>query len=237
MFGECERQRSIVDDRRVAVHEIEFGRTAVSARDTVDDPSDARSHSIAHSRVGGAHRAAELYGIGDDVVAVAAGDRPDRYDDAGQRIGLPRRNVLQREDDRGGTRDRIRRFVRRGTVAADAADDNVKLVGGSIDRSRCNRDAARFEPNVDVEHRNCLDLRLGIHHAGFDHGQGAARPFFRGLEEQHDIAGQRRARGVERARSTDEHGCMRIVPAGVHPAGNLGGENFAGFLANSFSMN
>ena len=46
-----------------------------------------------------------------------------------KRIGFPRDDVLQRENDRGRRRNRVDRGVRIAAVAATAYDRQVELVG------------------------------------------------------------------------------------------------------------
>ena len=54
-----------------------------------------------------------------------------------------------------------------------------------------------------------------------DHGLGAAQPFFCGLEDQVDAAGELVAVLVEQLGHPHADGCVAVVAAGVHDAGGL----------------
>ncbi len=231
-LGVCTKRRGqpvVVDDRRIAVQHFERRVGAVRRRDALHDAPRVRFERCAQRGILRAKRAAHLHAVGDDVVAIAALDRPHRHHDRLERVGLPRRDVLQREHGGGGRRDRVDREVGRSTVAATAFDRNIKLVGRRVHDAGRDAERAGVQPRVDMEHRHGVDARV-VERAGLDHRHGAAGAFFRRLEQQHYRAGEAGALGLQRPRRAEQHRGVGVVPARVHHPFHQGGARLAGAL-------
>ena len=119
-------------------------------------PPNLGVHGVAQRRVLGADRAGHRHPVGDHVVAVAALDRADRDHDRRERVGLARRDVLQREHRRRRARDHVDRLVRVRAVTALAANRQVELVGGGVDRPGVMPIVPVAQARVDVQHRRPL---------------------------------------------------------------------------------
>ena len=113
-----------------------------------------------------------------------------------------------------------------GRVSALAFDGDAKAGHGSAERSRAGGEMADRHAGFVVQGEHFFDAPAA-HHPVIAHGFGAGATFFRRLKDQHH-------RAVEIARlgeplcGAQQHRCMSIMAACMHPAGNLRGVGQAG---------
>ena len=152
----------------------------------------------------------------------------DRDDGALDRVDDARDDVLQPADDLRGRRHRVDRLVRRGPVAALAADLDLEHVAGGGVRSRQDADLAERVEREEMRADHHVDA---VHDAGLDELTRAARPELLGvLEDEPDLAVEFIAPLVQRVQRREQHRRVAVVAARVHDAGILGGELEAGLL-------
>ncbi len=97
----------------------------------------------------------------------------------------------------------------------------LKAVGGGHCRTGAYLDHTHRRVLGDVDTEGRIDFGI-LQHARLDHRLGATgRKFLRRLEEQLHRTGKIVASLHEQSCRTQEHGGVRVVPAGVHDAGRL----------------
>ena len=110
---------------------------------------------------------------------------------------------------------------------ADTADDPV---GGCEQRPRANGHGARRVLRTDVERHGAPHVRA-VEQALVQHDLGPVVALLARLEHQQDVALEPVSPLDQQARRPEQHRHVRVVPAGVHRAIDLGGEFEAGLLA------
>ena len=116
------------DGQAVLGHTGGLGETRADA----SDRSDQLSHDFV---VEGAEGEFELHLVRDDVAFQTAVDSADGDDGRGAGFEFAAHDGLEREDDLRGENDGILGGVRRGTVAADAAHQNIHRVHAREERT------------------------------------------------------------------------------------------------------
>ena len=211
----------MVDGGGVDAGELEIALGAEGGRRAVGNLAHALFHQVQRLAGVGAHGAAQLATVGDDVGRVAAvqhGDGDHR------RVGwllVAADDGLKGLQDLRGDRQRIHRQVRHGAVPALAAHAHQKLVAG-----RQHRPGRRGEvPGGNARH--VVHAEDGLHRkaleqAVFHHLARAAAVLFGGLEDQ--VHGAFKAAGARQLlRGAQQHGGVAVVAAGVHHAGVAAG--------------
>ena len=126
---------------------------------------------------------------------------------------------LQGDQDVRRGKQRIDACLRTGCVRALAFDRDPKAVHSSAERPRARREMADRQAGLVVQGEHFLDVPAG-HQPVIAHGFCASAAFFGGLKDQH-----RRAVEIARLSQTlcgaQQHRRVSIVPARMHPAGNL----------------
>ena len=178
--------------------------------------------------VDGAQGAQQVHVVGNDVGGRAAVDGTERDDRLVVRVELARDEVLRAEEDMAGDVERVHQLVRARAVAALAVHDDVDVVDGREAGARARGDLAQaVVERHEVDGRGGVDVRV-LQHARVDHGLVAADLVGRaallvGLEHELHAAGQLGLAAFQDAGGAQQHGGVRVVPAGVHVVGR-GGE-------------
>ena len=211
----------VVDRRRVAPRVGVVDRAAHGRGDAARQRPDPLLEQIAVLGVEGAHRPAQLGGVGDDVERLPGLKRADGDDRLLGRVDHARDQRLQRGHDLRADHDRVDRVVRLRPVAALAPDDHVEAVGRGHRRTRPQLDHANRIVLVDVQAERGVDLRV-LQHAGVDHRLGASRRrLLRRLKQHLHRPGKLVAAVHQQPRHAKQHRGVRVVAAGVHDARRL----------------
>ena len=197
---------------------------APGARGEIGKLRDAAFDQVAH--LGGitSGRAADDELGGNDVARFerAAGDVADADDRRVERGDVPPDDALQAEDEmRLGIGDVHRPLRRRAAVAAGAAEGHGPVVGGREHRPSAGGEGAGLHAGRVVQAVDRL-ARKALEEAVPHHGERAAAPLFRGLEDEMERPAEIRVLGEVPGRA-EEHRRVPVMPAGVHLAGMDGG--------------
>ena len=125
--------------------------------------------------------------------------------------------------------------VRRGRVATAPTDRGHDPVRGREHRAAAQRDRARGIARADVERDGARDVGLirpvgAVEQPFVEHDLGAVVALLARLEHQQDVALELVAPLDEQASRAQQHRDVRVVPAGVHRAIDLGREVEPGVL-------
>src|SRR6185312_12671085 len=148
----------------------------------------------------------------------AGAEHADRYDRRLKRVDIARDDRLKSVDDLRTYQNRIDTEMRSRRMCADTLDIDGQRVGGRHHRSGADPECADGHPWIVVHPENFLDTKT-IHQPIVDHGLAATAAFFRRLEDDNGRA--REIPGLrEIAGSTEQHGGMAVMAAGVHLSRN-----------------
>ena len=100
--------------------------------------------------------------------------------------------------------------------------------------ARPDVDAAAGQVRDDVHRERAADRRLrdDVEQPLLEHVAGAVQALLPRLQHEHDLPGQQVAPLGEQPGGAEQHRHVGVVPAGVHGAGDLGGEGQAGVLVH-----
>ncbi len=193
----------------------ELGLAAESVGGLLGHALDELRHLVVQLHVVGAYRAGEICAAGDDVARGAAVELADGYHGGLVGVGRARDDRLQGAHDLRAGHDGIVPALGHGAVAARAAHVDAEPIGVGHAVARLAADG----PGVDL----APDM-LGEHavhalaHALADHHLGAAAVLLGGLEHDAHLAVDPVGHAGEDAQTTEHHGDVAVVPAGVHAA-------------------
>ncbi len=166
--------------------------------------------------------------IGQDIKAGAAGDGAEGEDGRGTGVFALGKDGLEQGQGLGGEGDGVDAVVGGGGVGVTAADFQAELIGPGHDEAGAVADLADGEHGGDMEAGDGGDL---VQDAKLDHEFGAAhraggQTFFGGLQDKAETAGELFPEPGEQFSGAQGDGQVKIVAAGVHDAGVLGGPGF-----------
>ena len=98
--------------------------------------------------------------------------------------------------------------------------DDFEVVGGGVALSEVKSHRADIESRVHVETEDRIHPRI-FESPGFDQQLGPSHRLLRRLEEQFDCSRKGGLLLNQQSSRTQEDGCVHIVTAGVHLAGDL----------------
>ena len=162
------------------------------------------------------HGARQCRGFGHHVISGARADLGDRKHACIQRGHVAAEDALQIAHQRGGNNHRILGLLRHGCVAAAPLDGNVKELCARHGRPLDHADPARLCHGVIVHAIN-LVTREAFKESLGQHASGTAQPLFGGLKDHHGGAVEIAGCG-QVARRPEQHGCMPVMPTGMHGA-------------------
>ena len=219
------RGRRVVVGDGVAGLDLDVGGQAVGRGDRRRHPSDERQSRRPRLARDGPHRPGDERGLRDDVRRRPGDDVGDRDDHRVEGVDLAGDGDLQGDDDLRGDGDRVGGEVRGRRVPAATADGDPDRVAGREQRARPEDDRARLVARADVEAVRPDQLRGRLfEQALLEHEAGAVEALLAGLEHEEDVAREPLPPLDQEPCRIEQHGDVRVMPAGVHHAGDLRGE-------------
>ena len=128
---------------------------------------------------------------------------------------------MQCDHDLGGNKRRIDRLVGFRCVPAEPRDNNLKFIGGGLERSGARHDCPDRDTGAVMEAIDLINSEP-VDQPVIDHRLGACATFLCRLEDQNDVAVEV-PRLTQVFRGAQQHRCMPIMAAGMHRAGGFRG--------------
>ena len=232
-LGELQ-QRGVVLHGAVALDVLDVEPAGAQLRDAARQAHDLVADDLARLLAVGAADHLQARRARDDVHGLAALD--DAYGDYGrlERVHPAGDYLLGVHDELRQGEDGVVPVLRLGAVRVLARDLDVVEVEGRGGDAVIQADGADLRPaRRDVRGDDGVHMGV-VHAAGPDHRARAAhgRLLLRGLEDELHRARQLVPHAAQQLRRGQQHGDVRVVPAGVHDARVLAGKGQARVLGD-----
>ena len=206
-----------VDGRRVVAHKLKLARHLKRRAGVLGHLAHAPLDHVQHFNREGAHRAAQLATVGNDIGRLPGVDHGDRDHPGVNRLFVAADDGLKRLHHLAGHRHRVQPVVRQRGVAAFAPNGDFELVARRHHRPRAGGKLPHLGPRPVVHAKHRFHRKL-LKQPVLDHLAGATATLFRGLKNQ-----VHRAVKVpvfsEMLGCGQQHGGVAVMAAGVHLAG------------------
>ena len=230
-------QFPIIDGSRIAIVVINIKGAAGDAFHALGNGKHLLADGLPHILVIGPGNTAELALAGDHIGGHTGIDAANGHDRSLYGVHPAGNDLLHGHHHLAGGQNRVGGFMRLGAMAANAVNGNVIKVNGSGHGtfSHANlADPALIGQDMDGIGR----IHMGIFHDALLHQflGTAGQSVFTVLEDQLHSAAEFVPQGAQQSGSTQQHGSVHIMAAGMHHVGHLAGKGQAGLLLHGQSV-
>ena len=210
-----------VDGGRIVAEEFELAAQTKGCAGVLGNLPHAGFDHVEHLHGEGAHGAAQLAAVGDDIGGLTGMDHGDRNHAGVDGFFVARDDGLKGLHHLAGHGHRVQTIVRQGGMSPLAPNDHLEFIAGGHHRPRADSKLAHLGAGPVVHAKHGVHGKL-LKQTVLDHLARTTTALFGRLENQVNRAVKQALLGKV-LRGCEQHGGVTVMAAGVHLAFVLAG--------------